>query len=105
MSAFFRALYWCIQLIQPVLVPLCFLVAWTLVLTALWSVWSAVRDGLAKAKQMHSIPCAGCQYFTRDYHLKCPVHPMKALSEEAIGCLDYQSAPGYSVSRQMDSFT
>jgi hypothetical protein len=40
---------------------------------------------------MHQIPCANCQFFTGDYHLKCPIHPAIALSEAAIGCPDYRS--------------
>jgi RNA polymerase subunit RPABC4/transcription elongation factor Spt4 len=40
---------------------------------------------------MHQIPCANCQFFTRDYHLKCTVHPAQALTEEAIGCGDFET--------------
>lgn len=93
--AVFQLLYflshWLVQVIQPVLVPLCFLFAWSLVLLTLWSVGTAIRDGVAEAKRMHQIPCAGCQFFTGDYHLKCAVRPAIALSEEAINCTDYQS--------------
>ncbi|WP_279327060.1 hypothetical protein [Crocosphaera subtropica] len=39
---------------------------------------------------MHEIPCSHCQYFTNDYHLKCPVNPFQANTEEAINCKDYQ---------------
>jgi hypothetical protein len=87
----------CIRLIQPVLSPLCFVVAWLLILGAFWSVGSALRDGIAKAKRMHQIPCANCRFFTNRYQLKCPVHPSIALSEEAIGCTDFEpdSSSGY----------
>jgi hypothetical protein len=84
-----------IQLIQPILVPLCFVIAWGLIGLGVWSVWSAIRDGVSKAKQMHRIPCANCQYFTGDYHLKCPVHPTEALSEDAIGCPDFDPQTKY----------
>lgn len=87
----------CIRLIQPVISPLCFLAAWLLVLSAVWSVTSTLRDGLVRAKQMHQIPCAGCRFFTNSHQLKCPVHPSVALSEEAIGCIDFEPepSPGY----------
>lgn len=84
--------HWVVQAIQPALVPLCFLFAWSLIAMALWSVWTAIRDGVANARRMHQIPCANCQFFTGDYHLKCTVHPTIALTEEAIDCLDHQPA-------------
>ena len=48
-------------------------------------------QGVAKLKRLHQIPCSNCAFFTGDYRLKCPVHPHEALSEEAIGCFDYES--------------
>ncbi|MBD2313579.1 hypothetical protein H6G20_18065 [Desertifilum sp. FACHB-1129] len=78
-----------IQAIQPFLVPLCFIFAWTLIGLIAWSLWSAIQDGVAKAKQMHQIPCTGCQFFTNDYRLKCTVHPDIANSEQAIDCTDF----------------
>ncbi len=83
-------LHWLIASIQPFLGPICFIAAWSLVLLALSSLWTAFRDGLTNAKRMHQIPCANCQFFTNDYHLKCPVRPTIALSEEAIDCPDYE---------------
>jgi hypothetical protein len=78
--------------IQPLLVPICFVVAWGTVILTAWNIWSAVRDSVSKAREMHQIPCANCRYFTNDYHLKCTVHPGMALSEKAISCRDYESA-------------
>ncbi len=86
-------LYSLLQVIQPVAVPLCFVLGWTFVALLLWNVGAAVRDGIIEAKKMHQIPCANCQFFTRDYHLKCTVHPAKALSHEAIDCTDYELVP------------
>lgn len=88
-------LYWFFHWIEPILVPICFFAAWAIVLTTVWSLWSAARDSAQRARQMHQIPCANCQFFTGDYHLKCTVHPQDALSEAAIGCRDYrpQSQP------------
>lgn len=80
-----------IQLMQPILVPLCMVIAWGTMLLAAWGIWSAMRDGVQRAQQMHQIPCAGCQYFSGNYLLKCPIHPKEALSEAAIGCRDFES--------------
>lgn len=85
-------LYPLLQGLQPLLKPLCFVVAWGVLGLGAWSVWSAVRDSVARAQQMHRIPCAGCRYFSGDYHLKCPIHPRAALSEAAIDCLDFEVA-------------
>ncbi|MCC5646812.1 hypothetical protein LC607_28625 [Nostoc sp. CHAB 5824] len=76
--------------IQPFLVPICFIVAWTVTILAVLNLWTAARDSVTTAKQMHQIPCTGCQFFTDDYRLKCTVRPSIANTEEAIHCLDYQ---------------
>ncbi|MBW4580015.1 MAG: hypothetical protein KME42_10640 [Tildeniella nuda ZEHNDER 1965/U140] len=79
-----------VHVIQPWLVPFCFLSAWAIVGLLGWSVWTATRDTIGRGRQMHRIPCAGCQFFTSDYHLKCTVRPSIALTEEAISCPDYE---------------
>lgn len=84
-------LYFVIQAIQPFLVPICFVSAWLLVILVGWSIFGAIAATAANAKQMHQIPCAHCVFFTNDHRLKCPVHPSRALSEEAIGCVDYRN--------------
>lgn len=76
--------------IQPLLVPICFIVAWTVTILVVLSLWSAARDSVTTAKQMHQIPCTGCQFFTDNYRLKCTVRPSIANTEEAINCSDYQ---------------
>jgi hypothetical protein len=86
----FQLLYLLIQAIQPLLVPICFVCAWAVVIIAGWSLYSALMDGMSRAKQMHKIPCANCVFFTNDYRLKCPVRPTNALTEDAIGCPDYR---------------
>lgn len=86
----FQILYYLVNAIRPFLVPICFVCAWSLVILAAWSMWSAAKDGIATAQQMHQIPCTGCQYFTDDYRLKCTVNPSIANTEEAIECTDYQ---------------
>jgi hypothetical protein len=85
----FQLLYFLIQALQPVLLPLCFATAWSLVVLLLWNIYAATRNGIATVKRLHQIPCANCQYFTDDYHLKCTVRPTIALTEEAINCFDY----------------
>ncbi len=81
-----------IQLLQPILVPLCFVVAWGLIILTLWNLFAATRDSVKRARVMHQIPCSECQYFTNNHLLKCPLHPKIALSEEAINCRDYESS-------------
>ncbi|MEH1830517.1 MAG: hypothetical protein V7L29_00110 [Nostoc sp.] len=76
--------------IQPFLIPICFLVAWTVIILVVLSLWAAARDSVTTAKQMHQIPCTGCQFFTDNYRLKCTVRPSIANTEEAINCSDYQ---------------
>jgi hypothetical protein len=80
-----------IFILQPILVPVCFAIAWIFAMTLGWTLWSAVRDTAARTRQMHQIPCANCQFFTNDYRLKCTVKPTVANTEEAIDCSDYQS--------------
>ncbi|MBE9143718.1 hypothetical protein [Planktothrix mougeotii] len=80
-----------IQIIQPFLVPICFVLAWGFVILIVWSIGAAMRDTVRRAKQMHQIPCANCIFFTGNYYLKCPVQPKIALSEAAINCPDYSS--------------
>lgn len=54
----------------------------------------ALRDGVEYLKKLHRIPCDRCQYYTGPHYLKCPVHPMMALSEEAINCRDFAPITG-----------
>jgi hypothetical protein len=79
------------QWMQPILGPICIAVAWATVIFGVWHIWATVRDSVARARQMHQIPCADCQYFSGNYLLKCPLHPKEALTEAAVGCRDYES--------------
>ncbi|MDZ8183330.1 MAG: hypothetical protein RMX96_00500 [Nostoc sp. ChiSLP02] len=85
-----QLIYFLIHGIQPLLAPICFVIAWAVVIMAFLNIWSAARHSVATAKQMHQIPCTGCQYFTDNYRLKCTVRPSIANTEEAINCSDYQ---------------
>lgn len=66
------------------------ILVWLVLVGFFLAICLAVQDGIARLKRLHQIPCSRCAYFTGNYYLKCPVHPCKALSEEAINCLDYE---------------
>ncbi|NJK38664.1 MAG: hypothetical protein HC835_17750 [Oscillatoriales cyanobacterium RM2_1_1] len=83
-----------LQALQSILVPICFVIAWSLLLLIFWSMVRAIADTLSRARQMHQVPCANCKFFTKNYYLKCPVQPTIALSEQAIDCPDYSSVGG-----------
>lgn len=76
--------------IQPFLIPICFVVAWTTIIMVFLNLWTATKDTVKTAKKMHQIPCHNCQFFTNNYRLKCTVNPYIANTEEAIGCKDHQ---------------
>ncbi|MBF2072652.1 MAG: hypothetical protein IGS50_02655 [Synechococcales cyanobacterium C42_A2020_086] len=88
----FQLLYPLVHAIQPLLVPICFVAAWTIVILMIWSAWSMGKEAWQHASRMHQIPCSNCKFFTGNYHLKCTLHPQAALSEAAIGCPDYQDS-------------
>jgi hypothetical protein len=54
------------------------------------AIWNSLNQKWIYLQRLHQIPCDRCVFFTGEYHLKCTIHPCKALKEEAIGCLDYQ---------------
>lgn len=64
-------------------------VIWAVLLLFITSLLLTLRDGARQLRRLHQIPCSHCQYYTGSPYLKCPVHPMTALSEEAIHCRDY----------------
>lgn len=66
--------------------------AWAIVICAFTSVVINLKKGTTYVQKMHKIPCSGCAFFTNDYRLKCTVHPIKACSEYAIGCIDFEPA-------------
>ncbi len=80
------------QWLQPYLGPVCLVLAWGLVALGIWQVIVATREGVQRAQTMHRIPCSDCSFFTNQAVLKCPLHPTTALSEEAIDCLDFETA-------------
>jgi hypothetical protein len=70
-------------------VPVCFATTWIVLSMLVANLWRLSRDTTLYANRMHQIPCAQCRFFTANYQLKCTIHPIEALTEEAIGCLDY----------------
>jgi hypothetical protein len=71
-------------------IPLCQILIWSILIVFSLVIGFATRDGIARLKRLHQIPCSGCAFFTGDHRLKCTVHPCKALTEDAIACLDYE---------------
>ena len=67
-----------------------FLLASAILGLCVWSLISPLIAAIGKAKQMHSIPCTKCRFFTNDHRLKCTVKPQIANTEAAINCYDYQ---------------
>jgi hypothetical protein len=55
------------------------------------NLWTATKETVKIAQEMHKIPCYNCQFFTNNYRLKCTVNPHIASTEAAIGCKDHQS--------------
>ena len=80
-----------IQSIQPLLIPIYFVIAWTTIIIVFLNLWTATKDTIKTAQEMHKIPCHNCQFFTNNHRLKCTVNPCVANTEAAIGCQDYQS--------------
>lgn len=78
------------QLTQAMIVYLCPVLICVGLISFAVAICVAVHDGVRRLRRLHQIPCSRCAYFTQNYHLKCTVHPCKALSEDAIGCLDFE---------------
>jgi hypothetical protein len=67
---------------------------WLLVsLFIAWRLIKITQQGIAHLKRLHQVPCSNCAFFTGDYRLKCTVHPITAMSEEAIDCRDFMVKP------------
>jgi hypothetical protein len=75
---------------EAIATSLSFLVACSVLGLCGWTLVSALVDALSKAKQMHQVPCTKCRFFSRDYRLKCTIHPHAANTEGAIDCPDYR---------------
>ncbi|EFA70753.1 hypothetical protein [Cylindrospermopsis raciborskii] len=89
MLNFFSVLIYIINNLQPLLIPICFVMAWSIITLLVVNLWTATKDTVQIAQKMHQIPCPNCQFFTNNYRLKCTVNPYTASTEAAIGCKDY----------------
>ena len=69
---------------------ICFAI-WSIVACLMiWRSYQTTKKAVNYVQRLHKIPCSNCLYFTGDYRLKCTVHPIMALSEEAIDCRDFE---------------
>ncbi len=65
-------------------------VFWTLILLYVsWGLVKTSKQAFSYLHRLHQIPYSKCAFFTGDYRLKCTVHPITAMSEEAINCCDF----------------
>jgi hypothetical protein len=71
-------------------IPLCPILIWIVLVGFFLAICFATQEGIIRLKRLHQIPCSRCAFFTGNYRLKCTVHPCKALSEDAVDCLDYE---------------
>jgi hypothetical protein len=55
-----------------------------------YSVFLACKEGKSQIHKLHQIPCYKCDFFTKNYYLKCTIHPTIACTEEALGCHDFE---------------
>ena len=78
------------DILQYVKTSLCLISILSLIGIGLWNSWLTFHQGINYIKRLHQIPCSRCAFFTGDYRLKCTVHPSKALTENALECLDYE---------------
>ena len=88
-----RLIPYCLQILDPILIPLCFCFAWGFIFLLTWTLWRTIQDTAQRSRQMHQIPCSHCQFFTNSYFLKCTVRPDIANTEQAICCIDYAPHP------------
>lgn len=79
----------------PYLRPFYFLAAWGLFFLLVFQVISLIVYVHKRSQKMHQIPCTSCQYFTYNFHLKCPVNPKIANTESAINCPDFHPRKTY----------
>lgn len=72
-------------------IPVFIVLAWGFLGLMVWTGATFIRDTARITQRMHRIPCSHCRFFTGDYHLKCTVRPIVALTESAIHCTDFQA--------------
>jgi len=80
-----------VQVNQAVSLPIYAILVGSGLMSLTWSVFKTVQQGVNHLKKLHQVPCDRCAFHTGSYLLKCTVHPSRAFTEEAIGCLDYEA--------------
>ncbi|MGK7927198.1 MAG: hypothetical protein AB4290_18465 [Spirulina sp.] len=98
-----QVLYLVFHWLAPILVPLCFIMAWGLTIAAILGIFSAVRDAIARSRKMHAIPCTNCRFFINDHRLKCTIQPFIANTEEAIQCRDFKAKKNFSYTAKIEN--
>lgn len=73
------------------LVPLCFLMFWSMMAFLLTNGWKVAQHELHPFKHGHQMRCRNCRFFKDSPYLKCAVQPSVALTPEALDCPDYQA--------------
>lgn len=77
------------------LIHISVLLGWTIAvftyLTFSKTTREAVREAEFRLFHAHKVPCQQCRFYTSNPHLKCAVHPMTAMTKQAIDCSDYQT--------------
>ncbi|MGK7929679.1 MAG: hypothetical protein AB4290_31295 [Spirulina sp.] len=63
---------------------------WSFLGLLVWSCLQTTLQGFTYLQRLHRIPCSRCTFCTGDYRLKCTVNTYLALSEDAIGCRDFE---------------
>ena len=93
------------QWLQPYLGPICFVLAWSVVILGIWQVIATTRDSVQRAQTMHKIPCSDCAFFTNQAVLKCSLHPATAMTEDAIDCFDFETSnPTLAAHQRLKTF-
>jgi hypothetical protein len=49
------------------------------------------RKPTASVTPHHQVACAGCKYFNNNNYVKCAIHPVTVMTEQAIDCADYSA--------------
>jgi hypothetical protein len=47
------------------------------------------KQNLSKVRLPLTITCSRCQYFNDNHFLKCALHPVTVMTEQAVDCQDY----------------
>jgi hypothetical protein len=79
-----------VQVSQTFSPSICAILVWSGLISLVLSLFKTVQQGFNHLKKLHQVPCDRCAFHTGSYLLKCTVHPSKAFSEDAIGCMDYE---------------